>query len=85
MSTLSDFIKKVNNITRTVRTVKSAIDAVRNLRNQFGGSRSSRRSSTQFKPLGLSRVSPRSSGRNVNPKPVRPASPSRTQTQSKIR
>ena len=84
MSSLNNFIRKLNNVTRTVNTVNTAIRAVRSLRNQFRGGGTSRPTrpvprpsgspspQPQAKPLGLTPVSRPSTGRNTNKKPVRP-------------
>jgi hypothetical protein len=86
MSSITNFIRKINNITSAVRSVTGTVRAVKDLRNQFRGRTPSSASrstpqipgttqpSYQFKPIGLSQVSSRSSGRNVNPRPVRPTS-----------
>lgn len=84
---LINFINKVNNITRAINSVNSTVRAVKSLRNQFRGpsrpppvvrpTRPSGSSVSQpnIKPLGLSQIaSTPTGGRNVNKRPVRPAS-----------
>ena len=85
MSSVSDFIRKINNITSAVRSVTSSVRAVKTLRNEIRGRRPSTAARTtpqvpgavaptiRSKPIGLSQVSSVSSGRNSNPRPVRPA------------
>ena len=93
---LINFINKVNNITRAVNSINSTVRAVRTLRNQFRGTsrpspvvRPTRPTGGSFsqpnvKPLGLSQIaSTPTGGRNVNKRPVRPAS--RTDVGPKIR
>ena len=88
MSSLNDFLRKINNvtrgvndITRTVSRFKASVRSVQPLIDKFRGKKKSRPSAQlpgsvpqpQIKPLGLTPVSQVSSGRNVNKRPVRPA------------
>jgi hypothetical protein len=99
MSSLTNFLRKindvtrgVNNITRTVAGVNATIRSVRTLRDQIRGKKTTRTttkptgapSQPQVKPLGLTPVSQRTSGRNTNVKPVRPSTAS-TKVGPKIR
>lgn len=89
----------MNNITRAINSVNSTVRAISTLRSQFRSIQNPRptpvrpspRPSSfgslpqpQAKPLGLSQIASQpTSGRNINKKPVRPAS--RTDIGPKIR
>lgn len=98
MSTLNDFLRKinnvtrgVNNITRTVSSFRASVRSAQPLIDKFRGKKKSRPSAQlpgsvpqpQIKPLGLTPVSQVSSGRNTNKRPVRP--PPRTDVGPKTR